>query len=114
MIDISPEHLETIKGILREHAPDCEVRAFGSRVTGKAKKHSDLDLCIVCAEKLSLRKMGVLAEAFEESTLPFRVDVIDWNAISESFRAVVDTRYEVLSLQRTSQPAQLFVKESPP
>jgi len=94
--------------------PDCEVRAFGSRLTGKAKKHSDLDLCISGADKLSLRKMGDLAEAFEESTLPFRVDVIDWNAISDSFRIVVDAKHEILYVKPISKPAQLFVRESPP
>lgn len=41
MIDLPPHHLTTVQRILAEHLPDCEVRAFGSRVTGKARKHSD-------------------------------------------------------------------------
>ena len=113
MIDITPEQMEIVVGILGEHVPDCEVRAFGSRVNGKAKKHSDLDLCVACAEKLSPRKMGELAEAFEESTLPFRVDVIDANTISESFRKVVDARFEVLPAKAELKQSPLYVKESP-
>ena len=45
-IDISPKDLETVRCILRDHVPDCEVLAFGSRVKGKARQFSDLDLAI--------------------------------------------------------------------
>ena len=31
MIDLNPSHLETVKAILAEHVPECEVRAFDSR-----------------------------------------------------------------------------------
>lgn len=96
MIDISPVHLETVKRILGEHVPDCEVRAFGSRVTWTAKDHSDLDLAVVGAGTLDADTLRLLKEAFEESDLPFRVDVIDWHAISENFRKVVEKKFEVI------------------
>lgn len=102
MIDVPPEHLETVKRILAEHVPDCEVRAFGSRVTGTAKDYSDLDLAIVCDDKLDPDTLRLLREAFEESDLPFRVDVVDWHAISPEFRAVVDTRYEPVAPNRSN------------
>ena len=38
----------------------------------------------------------LLREAFEESDLPFRVDVIDYNAVSDEFRAIIDAKYEIL------------------
>jgi len=82
MIDIKPVHLETVKRILAEHVPDCEVRAFGSRVVGKAKVYSDLDLAVICQGDLSAECLRHLKEAFEESDLPFRVDVLDWNRTS--------------------------------
>jgi len=96
MIDVSERHLETIKGILAEYAGGCEVRAFGSRINGTATKHSDLDLAIVGNGKLERRTKMLLREAFEESDLPFRVDVIDYNAVSESFRAIIDNDYQVV------------------
>ncbi|MCK5595360.1 nucleotidyltransferase domain-containing protein, partial [bacterium] len=52
MIDISQHQLKIIKKILRKHVSDCEVRAFGSRVTLTAKNYSDLDLAIVGKTKL--------------------------------------------------------------
>lgn len=96
MIDVSPSQLEAIKSILLRHVPGCEVRAFGSRVAGTAKKHSDLDLAVVGDQALSLHAMALLKEAFEESTLPFRVDVLDWNAISPEFRKIIEKNYDVI------------------
>jgi predicted nucleotidyltransferase len=89
-------HLETIKRILAEYVGGCEVRAFGSRVAGTAKDHSDLDVVVVAPGKIKRRTKMLLKEAFEESDLPFRVDVIDYNAVSDEFRAIIDAKYEVL------------------
>ena len=96
MSNVSPEHLETIKRILAEYAGGCEVRAFGSRIMGTAKAHSDLDLAVIAASKIERRTKMLLREAFEESDLPFRVDIIDYNAVSNEFRANIDTKYEIL------------------
>jgi predicted nucleotidyltransferase len=97
MIDIAPRYLETVREILSKHVPECEVRAFGSRVVGEAKTYSDLDIALKGEVALDQERLNRLVEAFEESDLPFRVDVLDWNAISESFQAVIEKRYEIIS-----------------
>ena len=89
-IDLNPNHLATVKAILAEHVPECEIRAFGSRVTWTAKDYSDLDLAVVGEGPVDWRTLGRLKEAFEESDLPMQVDVLDWHAISESFRNVIE------------------------
>lgn len=96
MIDVSGKHLETIRRILAEYVGNCEVRAFGSRIGQTAKKHSDLDVAVVGTKKMNQRTKMLLREAFEESDLPFRVDVIDYNTISDEFRAIIDAKYEIL------------------
>ena len=96
MIDLSPNHLETVKRILTEHVPDCEVRAFGSRATWTAKDYSDLDLAVVGEDLLDRKALSRLKEAFQESDLPIRVDVLDWHGISESFRKVIERDYVVV------------------
>jgi predicted nucleotidyltransferase len=96
MIDLNPKHLETVKRILADHVPACEVRAFGSRVTWTAKDYSDLDLAVVGPRALESDTLRHLREAFEDSVLPIRVDVLDWHAISPSFRRVIEKRYEVV------------------
>ena len=96
MIDLNPNHLGTVKTILAEHVPECEVRAFGSRATWTAKDYSDLDLAILGKGPLDWTTLGRLKEAFEESDLPMRVDVLDWHIISEGFREVIEREHVVL------------------
>ena len=75
MIDVPGNHLETVRKILAAHVPGREVRAFGSRVTGTANSTSDLDLAVMGEGRLDRRTKVLLREAFEESNLPFRIDV---------------------------------------
>jgi uncharacterized protein len=96
MIDLADNHLKAVKRILNDRVPGREVRAFGSRVTGNAKPYSDLDLAIIADEPLDFDTFRLLQEAFETSDLPFRVDVLDWNGISKSFRQVIEKKYVVL------------------
>ncbi len=86
-IDILPDHLQIVKEILQRYFPvNTEVWAFGSRVTGKAKKYSDLDIAIDTELPLSVEVMANLTSEFEESSLPYKADVIDWRTIDKSFR----------------------------
>lgn len=91
MIDLSPAHLVIVERILAEHVPECEVRAFGSRATWNAKDYSDLDLAVVGEESLPRGAVARLKEAFEESRLPMRVDVVDWHAIAQGFRESIES-----------------------
>jgi len=93
MIAVSEASLNMVKNILNKTVPNCEVRAFGSRVNGANREYSDLDLAIVGDVKLGISVLDV-REAFMESTIPFRVDILDYNAVSEKFRKVIDMRYE--------------------
>jgi predicted nucleotidyltransferase len=96
MIDLSPPQLAAVRAIVDRQLPGCEVRVFGSRVRGTAKPHSDLDLAIVGSAPLGINRLGRLREAFMESDLPMRVDLLDWHAIPESFRRQITGHYEVL------------------
>jgi len=96
MIDLPPQHLETVRAILSRHVPNCEVRAFGSRLSGPAKNYSDLDLAVVAPGKVNADTFPHLKEAFEESELPFRVDVLDWRETSPDFQRVIEKAYEVI------------------
>jgi predicted nucleotidyltransferase len=97
MIDIRADYLEIIRGILAQHAPGAEARVFGSRVDGTAAKYSDVDIAIKGREKLSLETRAALRTAFEESDLPFRVDIMDWHGISGEFKKRIELRYETIS-----------------
>ena len=96
LIDLNPNYLATVERILAEHVPGCEVRAFGSRAAWNAKDYSDLDLAIVGSSLLDWRTISRLKEAFEESDLPMRVDVLDWHDTSESFQRIIEQGYVIV------------------
>lgn len=86
-MDIEPKHLEIIQNILENSLPPgSTVWVFGSRAKNHAKKFSDLDLAIDAKQPLSMQLMAQLAFTFEESLLPYKVDIIDWLTIDEGFR----------------------------
>jgi predicted nucleotidyltransferase len=65
------------------------VRAFGSRCNGKAQKSSNLDLAIVENEKIDSKLLIDIKDAFEESDLPYQIDVLDWHSVSNNFRKII-------------------------
>ena len=96
MLDLETKAIDELVSILSEHVPECEVRAFGSRVCGGARRYSDLDLVVVGKEKLDWRRLEALKDAFAESNLPITVDVLDWHAIAEEFRRIIADRYVIV------------------
>lgn len=88
-VALRPDQLRLVRAILRSHIPDREVRAFGSRVRGEHKHMSDLDLCIMGDNRLLPSALERLRLAFSDSTLPIRVDIVEWAALSPTFRSIV-------------------------
>ena len=92
-MDIRPDHLEIVQGILRQHLPmGVKVWVFGSRANWSTKDSSDLDLAVEGDNGLSHKVLGTLKVAFEDSTLPYTVDVVDLNRIGDSFRQIVKSQ----------------------
>ncbi|QSR17356.1 restriction endonuclease subunit S [Novosphingobium sp. KA1] len=96
-IDLRPDHAKIVHEIIARHLPaGVSVRVFGSRAKWTAKPHSDLDLALKGKEPLPRSVLGDLAEAFSESDLPFRVDVVDWYTVTPTFQAVIDRDAQAL------------------
>jgi type I restriction enzyme S subunit len=89
MVDLRPDQLATVNAILLAEVPDYEIWAFGSRAQWTAKDSSDLDLAIVTERPLSPSRLSHLRQAFEQSYLPFTVDVVDLSRVSPEFRKVI-------------------------
>ena len=100
MIKATPAQLRAVMNILEQYVPDAEVRAFGSRAGGTPKEYSDLDLAIVAQKKLSIAALDEMREAFSQSDLPFRVDVRDWDSLSDEFKKVIDVKYQFIQRAR--------------
>ena len=87
--DIRPDHLKIVQEILSRVIPDREVWVFGSRAKGTARDTSDLDLAIIGKTPLDFRTLATLRDFFSESNIPYKVDVVDWTTISETFREII-------------------------
>ena len=89
-VSLLPKHRRLVRDILAEHLPpEARVWVFGSRATGRAWRYSDLDLAIDAGRRLTLDELAILAEAFSESDLVYRVDIVDWHAIDGGFRKII-------------------------
>lgn len=99
-LTITNEELAIVKQILQTHIPNLEVWAFGSRVKDNAKPYSDLDLAVITREPLSLQAHADLVDAFSESDLPWKVDIVDWALLTENFKHVVQSQYMVVQARK--------------
>ncbi len=93
LIDLDQEQLDLLHAILKQHIPNKTVWAYGSRVTWKARETSDLDLAVFDCTPMEIYD---LKEDLEESDLLISVDVMDWEAIPESFREKIREKYVVV------------------
>ena len=96
IIDAQPKHIQMLSEILAKHLPDREAWAYGSRVNGRARKYSDLDLVIMGDEPLDEVTRFLLKEDLSESWLPFIVHVKDWHLIPPDFRDEILRCYAVI------------------
>jgi predicted nucleotidyltransferase len=89
-VDFGPDNLARIQSILGTLLqPSATVWAFGSRATGTARRDSDLDLVIDIGSPLPRTLRHQLLDAFEASDLPYPVDLVDWQTISDDFRKLI-------------------------
>ena len=86
LIDISPENWRIVRSILQRYVPDREVWAFGSRAKCTAKEFSDLDIAVIGEQPMTIGLTADLKEAFQDSALPFKVDIVDWATTTAPFR----------------------------
>lgn len=89
MIALQSKHLSIVKAILHQYLPDRKVGVFGSRATHSEKPWSDLDLCVMGDKALTLTELAMLREAFSESDLPVRVDIVDWASATPAFQDII-------------------------
>ncbi|MDR0443442.1 MAG: HI0074 family nucleotidyltransferase substrate-binding subunit [Treponema sp.] len=93
LLHIDENHLKIITSTIKSipELNDCSVYLYGSRVQGKPVKYSDVDIALDYNGKPIPDALKVnLSSLFENSILPYTVDVIDINSISPVFRAKIE------------------------
>jgi len=93
-LDLPKKYLTLVQSIIKEHLPDAEVWAYGSRVTGQNHEASDLDLVVLNAN--DYMKVERFREALRSSNLPILIDVIDWQQIPLSFKDEIRQKHIVI------------------
>lgn len=95
---LSQRHQNVLKALLREHLPDAEVWAYGSRVDGRGHDGSDLDLVLrgPGLVEIPFDRLMDFEDAVRESAIPFLVEARDWTRLPERFRREIERGYVVL------------------
>lgn len=86
---MDPKLIKELQKIIWKYLDKNSYQAFifGSRATGTNRKYSDIDIGIK-GPILDFATLAKIKSAFEESTLPYNVDVVDFNYTSEQFQEV--------------------------
>ena len=95
---LAERHRNILTALLREHLPNVEVWAYGSRVNDRGHEGSDLDLVLrgPGLEKIQSEQLADFEEALRESTIPFLVEARDWARLHERFHLEIEQEYVVL------------------
>jgi len=108
--DVTPKEFIIIKDILEKYLQDDgKAWVFGSRAKSSSLVGSDLDLAIECQDKVALKLLSQIKIAFEDSRLPYRVDVVDMKAVKPYFKELIKDEMVVFPLNHFSKvPALRF------
>jgi uncharacterized protein len=87
---LSESQLIFIKKSIHSIFPKAKILVFGSRINDTSEKYSDLDICIHAKTPLDLTKLSNLKEIFSQSNLPIKIDITDYNRITEDFKTIID------------------------
>ncbi len=99
-LHLSSKHRKMIEALLKNHLPEVDVWAYGSRIHGRSHGGSDLDLVLRSPrlQRIDTRRLNALLEAFQESNIPFFVEARDWARLPENFHKEIEKDHVVLVL----------------
>jgi len=80
---------QTIISIITKRLPRAQIYLFGSRARQDNKPESDIDIAIDNKQKIDLIILSEIKEAIEESSIPFTMDLLDLNNVSESIKTQI-------------------------
>jgi len=94
-IAVSEPHRCFILHQIERFLPKATVWAFGSRVKGTCRPASDLDLAVHCDKQTALTSLIQLNAVLEESDIPYKVQVLDYNRLPKNMQDNIKQEYAV-------------------
>ncbi len=82
---------QELVAIISSYLPNARIILFGSRARGDTVSGSDIDIALDNKTRIDVHTIYAIKEAFEETRIPFTVDVIDLHAVSEMFKQQIFT-----------------------
>ena len=93
-LDLDEKCVSFINELVGKIFPYAEIFIYGSRTQGKAREYSDVDIAL--KGDISFEGLLTVRALFEDSTFPYKVDVVDLNSLDEKFFAVIkDDLYRI-------------------
>ncbi len=96
-LNLLPRYREELEALLRQHVPEAEVWACGSRVNGRNHDGSDLNLVL---RSPTLEPLGdeyvEFVEALGDSNIPIPVEAHDWAKLPKSLHYEIERDYVVV------------------
>lgn len=69
---------------------DPKVILFGSYAKGTQHKHSDIDIAIKADGPVNTAQWTQAEELLEESSIPQKIDLIDYHRVKKGFQELID------------------------
>lgn len=85
ILGVTEAEQKIITNILEEYCSKYSFYYFGSRVKGKYSAVSDLDILIKGKNRIPSIELEEIKEKFDESSLPYIVNFVDYYNISKQF-----------------------------
>lgn len=81
------EILTEVKTIIAEQLNKYQVKVYlyGSWARGEEKQSSDIDIAISAIEDLPVGLLSEVRDSLENSTLPYRVELVNLNSADTAF-----------------------------
>jgi predicted nucleotidyltransferase len=62
------------------------ILLFGSRARGEHAPHADVDIGLIPPSGFNRRKIAELLDIIENSTIPYKVEIVNLDEVTETFR----------------------------
>lgn len=81
-MNLEKEFVLLIKNCVKKYFPNAKIFIFGSRAKENNRKFSDIDIAIKDS-KINSQKLAKTRFELEESNLPYKVDLVDYDELDK-------------------------------
>ena len=88
-LKLEQKYINFINQQISDMIPDVDIYIFGSRTQDKSLKYSDVDIALKSTCVIDINTILKIKVFFHDSTFPYKVDIIDLNAIDKNFYNII-------------------------